>query len=202
MTYAVRVWMRSFRCGCKRVQIRLDGYPTKHLQTMDAWLVVARHGSKHNNKSGLFYFLCDFPNHDLSTEQVVVKAIQMYRLRWKIEEVHRHIKQDFGWEKMQLISYTGLKNMNQLLLLTMCCLYSLKSNAPTLLIGFPNIMQYSNHLWKQVYDFVYNRIAKLLSHCFALVTRYNILEYDGKWNDFQQLIIPCLKNGGGWRAIK
>jgi hypothetical protein len=187
---------KSFRCGSKRVQIRLDGHPTKHPQTMDAWLVVARYASKHNGKAGFFYFLCDFPNQDLSAEQVVSKAIHMYRLRWKIEEVHRHIKQDFGWEKMQLMSYTGLKNMNQMLLLTMCYLYSLKSYAPTLLLNFPNIMQYSNRLWKQVYDFVYYRITKLLSHCFAHVTRYNILEYGGKWTDYQQLIIPCLKNGG------
>jgi len=47
-------------------------------------------------------------------------------MRWKIEEVHRHMKQVYGWEKIQLTAYTRLQNMNQILLLTMCYLYSLK----------------------------------------------------------------------------
>ena len=114
----------------------------------------------------------------------------------QIEEMHRHVKQDYGWEKMQLMSYTGLKNMNQLLLLTMCYVYSLKSYAYQLLQSFPHIMGYSNRLWKQIYDFALYKITKVLSHCFAHVTRYNILEYGGKWTEAQQLILPCLKNGG------
>lgn len=186
----------SFHCGMKRVKIRLDGSPRKDPHTMEVWLVVARYVPKRNAKAGFFYFLCDFPNQDLIATMIMQKAIHMYNLRWKIEEVHRHLKQDYGWEKMQLMSYTGLKNMNQLLLLTMCYVYSLKSYAHQLLQSFPHIMGYSNRLWKQIYDFVYYRITRVLSHCFAHVTRYNILEYGGVWTDSQQLIIPCLKNGG------
>jgi hypothetical protein len=187
---------KHFNCGIKRVKIRLDGYPKKHPHTVDAWLVVACYAPKKNGKAGFFYLLCDFPNQYLTAEQIMYKAINMYSLRWKIEEVHRHIKQDYGWEKMQLMSYTGLKNMNQLLLLTMCYVYSLKSFVHRLLITFPHIMKYSNSLWKQVYDFIYYRISQVLTHCFSQVTRYNLLEYGGKWVESQQLIIPCLKNGG------
>ena len=186
----------SFQCGIKRVKIRLDDHPKKDPHTMEAWLVVVRYIPKRNAKAGFFYFLCDFPNQDLSIEQIINKAIHMYRLRWKIEEMHRHVKQDYGWEKMRLMSYTGLKNMNQLLLLTMCYVYSLKSYAYQLLQSFPHIMGYSNRLWKQIYDFALYKITKVLSHCFAHVTRYNILEYGGKWTEAQQLILPCLKNGG------
>jgi len=71
----------------------------------------------------------------------------MYRFRWKIKEVNKHVKQEYGWEKMQLMSYVGLKNMNQLLLLAMCYVYSLKSYAHQLLHSFPNIMKYSNRNW-------------------------------------------------------
>ena len=193
---AVQSGTKAFRCGLKRVKIRLDGYPKKHPTTAEAWLVVARYASKNQDNGGFFYLLCDFPNQDLSEEQIIHKALKMYKLRWKIEEVHRHIKQDYGWEKMQLMSYTGLKNLNQLLLLTMCYLYSIKPYAHILLQSFPNIMMYSNRLWKQVYGFIYYRISKTLAHCFSYVRRYNILEYGGKWVESQQLILPCLKNGG------
>ena len=187
----------SFKCGAKRVKLRLDSHPKKHPTTMEVWLIVARYIPKDNKKkAGFFYFLCDFPNQDISKEQVIRKSINMYRLRWKIEEVHRHIKQDYGWEKMQLMTYTGLKNLNQLLLLAMCYVYSLKSFAYELLANFPHIMGYSTRLWKQIYDFIYYRLANVLQHCFAYVTRYKILEYGGKWVESQQLILPCLKNGG------
>lgn len=187
----------SFQCGIKRVKIRLDGHPVKDPCTTEAWLVVARYIPKNKKaRNGLFYFLCDFPNQDLSLDEIMHKVIHMYRLRWKIEEVHRHVKQEYGWEKMQLMSYTGLKNMNQLLLLTMCYVYSLKSIAHQLLLTFAHFMSYDNRSWKQIYEFAYYKITRVLSHCFAHVTRYNILEYGGKWAEAQQLIIPCLKNGG------
>lgn len=187
----------TFKCGAKRVQIRLDGHPKKHPQTTEAWLIVVRYVPKgKKKKAGFFYFLCNFHNQDLSKEQIITKAVRMYRLRWKIEEVHRHVKHDYGWEKMQLMTYIGLKNMNQLLFLTMCYVYSLKSYAYELLVSFPQIMAYSNRLWKQIYDFIYYRLANVLRHCFAYVTRYKILEYGGKWVESQQLILPCLKNGG------
>jgi hypothetical protein len=178
------------------VKIRLDGFPRKDPSTTEVWLVVARYISqKKGAKAGFFYLLCDFPTQNLSEETIIMKALQMYKLRWKIEEMHRHVKQAYGWEKMQLMSYTGLKNMNQLLL-TMCFVYSLKSCAVRLLQSFQNILIYSKRRWKKIYDFVYYKISLVLNACFAHTTRYNLLKYGGKWVEGQQMIIPCLENGG------
>jgi len=55
-------------------------------------------------------------------------------------------------------------------------------------------MGYSTRLWKQIYHFIYYRLANVLEHCFAYVTRYIILEYGGKWVESQQLILPCTKS--------
>lgn len=44
--------------------------------------------------------------------QIIEKALRGYRLRWKIEEFHRHVKQEFHWEEMQLMSYIGLNPNN------------------------------------------------------------------------------------------
>lgn len=188
---------QSLRCGIKRVSIRLNPYPVKHPETVDTWLVVARYSTSKTEKGGFLYLFCDFPGQpDLSFPEIIIKALKMYRMRWKIEEVHRHLKQSYGWEKIQLTSYTRLQNMNHVLLLTMCYLYSLKRFAYIYLQAFPSIMKYKNKDWKKIYDFVYYRLSMLLEHCFSSVTRFNINPYKGKWHDANQLIIPCLKNGG------
>ncbi|MCB5277327.1 MAG: hypothetical protein WC923_07835 [Bacteroidales bacterium] len=85
----------------------------------------------------------------------------MNRMRWKIEEMHKHVKQAYQWEMIQLSSYTRLQNMNQILLLTMCFLYSLKSFAASYLQAFPNIMAYTNQDWKKILGFIYYKLTML-----------------------------------------
>jgi len=205
--YATKDPSTYLKCGIKRVSIRLNPYPVKHPETVDTWLIVARYitGKKTKDEmgkdlevdGGYFYCFCDFPGQpDLSTDQIIEKALRMYRMRWKIEEVHRHLKQAYKWEKIQLTTYTRLQNMNQILLLTMCYLYSLKRFAYKYLIAFPAIMKYRNKDWKKIYGFVYYRLSELVNSCFSSVTRFNINPYKGKWQEGNQLIIPCLKNGG------
>ena len=188
---------QCLKCGIKRVSIRINPNPVKHPETVDTWLIVARYSTSKTEKGGFLYLFCDFPGQpDLSLQEIVIKALKMYRMRWKIEEVHRHLKQSYEWEKIQLTSYTRICNMNQVLLLAMCYLYSLKRFAYIYLQAFPAIMKYKNTHWKKIYDFVYYRLSMLLEHCFSSVTRFNINPYKGKWHDANQLIIPCLKNGG------
>ncbi len=187
---------KTFQSGIKRVKIRLDPYPKKEPETTDAWLILSRHVSPKGKKGGFFYFLCDFPNQNLTEKQIVEKVLKMYPLRWKIEEVHRHIKQNYGWEQMQLMTYTALYNMNQILLLAMCYIYSLREIIDKLAVAFPNILIYSNRLWKEIYRFVYYRITNVVSDCFSYVTMSDIDKYKGKCVESQRIILPCSKNGG------
>lgn len=188
---------KILKCGIKRVSIRLHPHPVKHPEVIDTWLVVARHTDGPDGKSGFFYFFCDFPGQpDLNLSQIGAKVLRMYRMRWKIEEMHKHVKQAYQWEMIQLSSYTRLQNMNQLLLLTMCFLYSLKSFAASFLQAFPNIMAYTNQDWKKIFGFIYYKLTMLLNECFSLVTRRKINPYKGVWAEKNQLIIPCLKKGG------
>lgn len=197
LTYKAKGSNQQIECGIKRVQLRLDPHPKKHPKTLDTWLVVSRFSPNENGKQGYFYFLCDFPGQlHLTLEAIVEKALRMYRMRWKIEEVHRHIKQEYGWEKIQLTKYIRLQNMNQVLMVTMCYLYSLKKYAFAYLEAFQSIMSYSNKHWKQIFDFSYYRLSELVKTCFATVSRYNINPHAGKWLEYNQLEIPCLKNGG------
>jgi hypothetical protein len=124
------------------------------------------------------------------------KALNSYGQRWKIEQLHRQIKQDYRWEAIQLMSYTGLKNMNLLLLLAMCFLYSLKRIAMHLMQAFPHIMKYSNRKWKQIYDFVYYRIANLLDICLGYISKYNITTFKRLKKDNDQTYIIIGHNIG------
>ena len=195
-TIKVKGKNKTFQSGIKRVKIRLDPYPKKEPETTDAWLILSRYVVPKGKKGGFFYFLCDFPNQNLTEKQIVEKVLNMYPLRWKIEEVHRHIKQYYGWEQIQLMTYTALQNMNQILLLAMCYLYSLREIIDKLAAAFPNILIYSKKLWKDIYYFVYYRITNVVSDCFSYVTRDDINKYKWKCVESQRLILPCFKNGG------
>jgi len=197
MTISLKGSGQYISCGIKRVKLRLNPHPIKNPDTIDTWLIVSRFSPNKDGKEGYFYFLCDFPGQPhLSSNAIVKKAIRMYRIRWKIEEVHRHLKQEYGWEKIQLSSYIRLKNMNQVLLVAMGYLYSLKKYAYRLITVFPSIMKYSNKKWQQIYDFVYYKLSALIEVCLSSVTRYNICPYAGNWLLKEQLEIPCIKNGG------
>lgn len=192
-----KTFNQTFKCGAKRVGIRLDPHPVKNPETLETWLVVARYTSGKQGGNGFFYFFCDFQGEpDLTLEKIVAKTLRTYRMRWKIEEVHRHLKQSYGWEKIQLTSYTRLQNMNQILLLTMCFLYSLKRFAYHYLQAFPSVMSYTNKTWRKIYDFAYYRLTLLVEVCFSTVTRYKINPFSGICLENQQLLLPCLKNGG------
>ena len=108
---------QNIKCGIRQVELRTDPHPKKKPNAVKLWLVAARFCKYENDKSGYFYFLCNFPGQpDLTEKQIMEKAIRMYRKRWKIEEVHRHIKKEYKWEEMQLESYSRLRNMNLILL--------------------------------------------------------------------------------------
>lgn len=178
-----------FDCGIKRVSMRTDPHRKKYPEMVELLLVVARYKPNRNGKAGYFYFLCDFPEQNLTEKEIITRVIHSYRQRWKIEELHRQIKQDYKWEQIQLMSYTGLKNMNLLLLLSMCFLYSLQQMVIKICKVFPHIMKYSNRRWKQIYNFIYYRLALVLESSLAHTTRYKVIKFKWPKKDTEQLLI-------------
>lgn len=183
---------RLLDCGIKKVSIRVEPHPKKDPEKVELWLVVAQHHVNKKKKKGYFYFFCDFPGQNLSEDEIITKTINSYPLRWKIEEVHKHIKQEYNWEDMQLMSYVGLKNMNLLLLLSMCYLYSLKEMVVKITDAFPTIMKYTDKKWKEIFNFVYYRLSVVLKTCLTRIRRYNIITYNWRDKDSEQLYIAGL----------
>jgi len=161
-----------FDCGIIPVRVRISDHPSRNAPMADMFLVVARHNGVNVKKKGWFYFLCRFPGRRLSPEDIVFKTLSSYRLRWKIEEVHRQVKQDFDWESMQLMSYTGLKNLNALLWLALSFLYSLKEDILLIALHFRRIMEPERGLRKLLHGFTYYRLFQVCREFFRNWEKY------------------------------
>ena len=162
-----------FECGIKRVSIRTYPHPKKDAPSVDVWLVQARHRNNRDKRQGYFYFLCDFPNQQLNEEEIIHKVLSGYKLRWLIEQAHRHIKQDYGWEAMQLMTYTGLKNLNSILWLALCFLYQQKEFIIKWMEAFPRQFgQYKKRL-KKLFEFVYTALMKAVKKAFSSWSKYD-----------------------------
>lgn len=174
-------------CGIRRVEVRLDPHPKKHPSTAETWLIVCRHKSKKGKLGGFFYLLCDFPHHQLSLEEIIEKALESYRLRWKIEELHRQVKQDYGWEEMQLLSYVGLKNLNTILWIVISFLYSLKKIVLQLAEAFPVLLLDKKKNIELLSGFIYYRLFKVVKKVFSEMSKYRKVKFKGRYHNQLQL---------------
>jgi hypothetical protein len=82
-------------------QVYLDGTPL--------WLVVSR-----RRRGGLTWYLTNVEGDRATIMNTVMEA---YGLRWRVEEYHRQIKQDYGLESLCLRKYSAIKNMGVLVML-------------------------------------------------------------------------------------
>lgn len=132
-------------------------------------------GSRKKEKE--FYLLCDFADKNMSEEQIIKEAINGYRKRWKIEEVHRQMKQDLNWESMRLASYTMLKNLNMLLALALYFCYSCKDIIAKIAEAFPKLICFRNKDWAKLQQFIYYRISRVMQICLRSTRHYDTSPY-------------------------
>jgi hypothetical protein len=90
-----------FRVGCKRIY--LDGEAL--------WLVASR---REEERNALSWYLT---NTGGSREQVMDTVMEGYGYRWRVEEYHRQLKQDYALESMCLREYEALKNLTVLVVI-------------------------------------------------------------------------------------
>jgi len=190
----------ELEAGALRVEIPLDPQPRKHPQTVEVWLIVGRYIRKPRKrkrnkkemesleKGGYFYLYVSIRHLNDDRDKVIFKALQGYKLRWKIEEFHRHVKQDFGWERMQLMDYTSLKTMNILLLAALNLIYSLYSMRFRLYKGFKNIMSDRKRDMGKIV-FIYYRITKVVNYIFNSWKLKCRQKYKGQHAEYLQLRI-------------
>jgi len=110
--------------------------------------------------------LISLPDSTYSNEKMCKLALESYRLRWKIEEVHRQIKTDFGWEKNQLLKFNRLRALNTLLWLTLSFIYEFDDWKYKFANVFSHIMLDKKNNIKISGRFIYYRITKVIRFCF------------------------------------
>ncbi|MDD3536444.1 MAG: transposase [Candidatus Cloacimonetes bacterium] len=162
----------TFRCATGRIRVRTEDHPSKHASSVEISLVVS-HPVRNNTKCGSdFYLLCNLSEGKLSDLETITSAMNIYRKRWSIEEVHRQMKQCMDWESMKLGSYQGLKNLNALMALVLFFIYSSKKDMDILCTNYSKILTYTKKERNKKKDFVYYRITEVLSLALYITTYY------------------------------
>ncbi len=147
--------------------------------THPLWLVVSRN----KRHGGLCYLLV---KSELSTVIEVAKwAFKGYGLRWKIEEYHRHIKQEYRLEDIQIKTFDGLQSMLAVLTVAMYMIYKKISSLHIGLLLDAGYNYLNKHTVRELTNFIYYKVSKVVSILLMPTrTRQNIIK-----------TIPDINNG-------
>lgn len=173
---------RSFKAGIVEVAFKMPNSPERKHQrkrTAKLYLVVAKEKNK-----GYVYYLCRF-RKDYSSDKMLEMAVKYYGMRWSIEVIHQQIKTSFGWEKIQLLKYISLKNMNALLWIAASFIYNEVSKITTYFIKhLGNKMVYRNLVKEMKINLTY-RLTDIVSRLFSLFRLKPRKRYKGKYKKYR-----------------
>ena len=180
----------TISAGISSISIPLNPHTLKNPTLAETKLVVAKIRSKRKDgtyRSGMFYLLCHNPDQSLLERDFVKFVLESYHLRWKIEEVHRQVKTDFGWEDIQLQTYRRLQTMNTLLWVAISFLYNLDQWKYRLAKVFTNLMLEKKSKLSELNKFVYYKLASVIKYCFNKIRIYKDTERQTTQNEPLQL---------------
>lgn len=148
-----RIIQRQYRAGATRVRLTPGG--------RDLWLVVSKGEGR-----GYCYYLCHL---DAENEQQAVElAFEGYGHRWKIEEVHRHVKEQYNWEGICLRRYVALKNINAVFWIAVSFIYTQLDALPVEAFTRLNLI-YRNRI-SELLGFIYYKLSVAMKMIFSRCT--------------------------------
>jgi len=167
-----------YKGGATKVQLKENG-PT-------LWLVASK-----EKKRGYTWYLLNLP--DCKTAKAAVEtAVKGYGLRWKIEEVHRQIKNDYQLESICLQRYEALKGMNSLLWMAAPFLYTRLEPLVMDILYEPQLALINRKTIKDLLRFIYYKLAFAIKRILALAqVRYRAGTTE---TDSGQLALPFMAN--------
>ncbi len=127
----------------------------------DLWLVVSKAAGR-----GYTWYLAHLPSTD--EKEAVELVIKGYGYRWKIEEVHRHVKEQYHWEGICLRRYVALKNMNAVFWMAVSFVYTQLESVPVELFTRLNLIY--RHKLAELFGFIYYKLSVALKRLFAQST--------------------------------
>ncbi|GAB4327567.1 MAG: hypothetical protein Kow0037_01220 [Calditrichia bacterium] len=144
------------------IQVNFPTNDLRYKRPERLWLVVSR-----EKQRGYSWFLC-YLNTDEESEAVRL-AMQGYQYRWKIEEFHRQVKQDYALEEIRYQRYEAIRTIGSLLVVVMGFLATLGSN-------FVHMVLRMGRLWpgNRLTDcprYKYYRLSEAMKIILAKTTR-------------------------------
>jgi hypothetical protein len=122
------------------------------------WLVISRNTSH----GGLCYLLV---KSNLTAPTEVTKwAFKGYRLRWKKEEYHRYVKQEYKLKDMQMKTFMGVQSILAVLAVAMCMIYKKKKSLHIELLLDAGYNYQNKHTVSELTNFIYYKISKVVSN--------------------------------------
>ena len=185
----------TISAGICTIGVPINPHTLKNPILAKTKLVVAKIRSKRKDgasRSGIFYLLCHNTNQSLLERDLVKYVLESYRLRWKIEEVHRQVKTDFGWEDIQLQTYKRLQFMNTLLWVAISFLYNLDQWKYQIAKVFTNLMLEKKSKLSELNKFVYYKLASVIKYCFNKISLYQKITCQNELSEPLQLRVPGL----------
>ena len=98
-----------------------------------------------------------------SAIEVAKWAFRGYGLRWKIEQYHRHIKQEYRLEQVQLKTFDGLQSMLSVLTVAMYIIYKKIKAIHFGLLLDAGYNYLNKHTVTELTNFIYYKISKVVS---------------------------------------
>lgn len=148
---------RTYELAAVQVSFKTKG------KTHQAWLVISRN-KKHG---GLCYLLAK--SNKTTAMEVARWVFDGYGKRWKIEEYHRHIKQSYGLEDIQMKTFNGLQSMLAVLSVAMYILYK-KTSAIHIKLLLESGFNYLNkYRISELTNFIYYKLSKIVSNLLTPV---------------------------------
>jgi hypothetical protein len=146
--------VHQFDCGAVQVH-----FPHEHDDgdwEEPFWLVTVKREGK-----GRCHFLCYIPAE--TEKEAIDMVMEGYGCRWRIEEVHRQVKQDYHYESVSLRRYTALRNFNALFWITMGFLYQqLEDVSLKLILEFKEPLIYTGRL-KDMGTFYLYKLSRVVA---------------------------------------
>ena len=109
-----RLIKRRFHCGAMRVYLPHSHREAPYDQAL--WLIRMQ-----DARGAESWYLCLLDTED--PNEALNMMVEGYGWRWRIEEVHRQVKQDYQLEKLSIRRYTALINFMTLFWIVMNFVY-------------------------------------------------------------------------------
>lgn len=123
-------------------------------------------------------------NLEGSSEQVMETVMEGYGLRWRIEEYHRQIKQDYRLESIRLRKYMAIKNMVTFVALASAFVCRLPENLVVKLVYLAKRLN-KNKL-KDIPSYPYYMLTAAVSGCLAAAVKQRPIPLWLRRRDFWQ----------------